>query len=239
MDIVGIDKAVVLPRDPEFAARIVQRYPTKLVPFYMYNADAGKKALTEMEHYIKAKGFKGVKLNSTIQYYYNDERLSELYDKVVELDVPILLHGGIIYRDPEAPAKTKVRYLQPIYLDDVARDFPRLKIILGHAGRPFLDQSIALCLNPNVTVDISWSQLPIHFWPETIQKVLIAFGPDRLLYGSDTQMSPSEGGPSYTGASRIIKSFNEATHILYHQLRVDEPSIRKIMGQNAARLLNL
>jgi predicted TIM-barrel fold metal-dependent hydrolase len=123
----------------------------------------------------------------------------------------------------------------------VARDFPDLKVGVAHAGRPFIEQTIALAVDPNVYVDVSWSQLALGLYPDALKTVLMAFGPDRIVYGSDTGTREGLVRPEDfvdVTTVRCERMFRETMRIL-GELNVDQASTRKIMGENARRLLKL
>ena len=248
MDRLGIDRAVFYPwmvagnQNLDVLARIIGEYRERLTAFYVPPIDVKiEQAVEDLEKYVN-NGFKGLKLIPPVsQYYPNDTVVYPLYEKALELDIPVNVHCGTIYNNPRKPNECRLKYGLPIYLDDVARDFPQLRIGIAHAGRPFIEQTIALAVNPNVYVDMTWSQLALGLYPEAFTKILMAFGPDRIVYGSDTGtregLVRSEDFLNVTTA-RCETMFRETMQIL-RELEVDQASIKKIMGENAAKLLKI
>ena len=235
MDLVGIDRAVIFSRNSDVTAEALEMRPERLSGFSFLNPTKGERAVEELERDIGKRGFCGLKLGPSVDSFYpNDEKVYPIYAKAQDLQIPVLFHTGTVYRDPKNPGKTKVKYSQPIYLDDVARDFPELILIAAHSGRPFLEQMIAVSHLPNVYVDIAWSQLPLDFYEETVRKMLLAFGPDRIIYGSDTGTRHDSYGAD---VDRVIKMFKETTNLLNNVIGLDHNSVAKIMGGNASRLL--
>ena len=158
----------------------------------------------------------------------NDQACFKTFERAQALGVPVLVHAGLIYCNPDDPAGTKTKYCMPIHLDDVAREFPSLKLVVAHGGRPFVEQTIALSLMPNVYVDVSWSLLPLTMWPALVAPLLEAFGPDRIIYGSDA---------NWREPSRLATRLAECRRLLREVLKVDATTEAKILGGNAERLL--
>lgn len=82
---------------------------------------------------LQKMGIRVIKLYPTYQYFYpNESFLYPLYESAQELDIPIMVHtGSSVFKG------ARIKYGDPIYLDDIAVDFPDLKILLVHGGRGF------------------------------------------------------------------------------------------------------
>ena len=96
----------VLNANDELAA-IVREHPDRLAAFAGVNPFEGKKAVEELEHCVKELGFKGCGEFGYMDFL--DERCSPIYEKCIELDVPILIHTGFTsptrdYRRPSDAA---------------------------------------------------------------------------------------------------------------------------------------
>jgi predicted TIM-barrel fold metal-dependent hydrolase len=233
LDDAGLDRAVIFALDNELVARTVARAPSRLTAFAFLDprpADAPDR----LERYVRERGFRGLKMSTSggpIEddgFYANDQACFKTFERAQALGVPVLVHAGLIYCNPDDPAGTKTKYCMPIYLDDVAREFPSLKLVIAHGGRPFVEQTIALSVMPNVYVDLSWSLLPLTMWPALVAPLLEAFGPDRLIYGSDA---------NWREPGRLRSRLAEFRRILREELRVDAATEAKILGGNAERLL--
>lgn len=248
MDRVGIDKAVFYPwwirgnDNLDVLVKVNKEYGDRLMAFYAPPIGAtAKQMVQDLEKYVNL-GFKGLKLVPPIsQVYPNDPELYPIYEKALELDIPVNIHCGTVYNNPEKPNECRIKFGMPILLDDVARDFPKLKVGVAHAGRPFIEETLALAVNPNVYIDMTWSQLALGLYPDTMKRVLMAFGPDRIVYGSDTGTREVLARPedfSSVSTARCETMFRETMQIL-RELGVDQASVRKIMGENATKLLKL
>jgi len=142
-------------------------------------------------------------------------QLSEIYRECEERGVPVMFHTGT-----SVFPKARNVFADPMPVDDVAIDFPRLKIILAHAGRPLYGET-ALFLarrHPNLYVDLSGippKALPRYF-PRVAQ---IA---DKVLWGTDW---PS---PGVSSPKRNIDEFRS--------LALGEEVEQKIFWDNATKL---
>lgn len=162
-------------------------------------------------------GFKVLKLYPTYQYFYpNESFLYPLYETAQELEIPVMLHtGSSVFKG------ARIKYGDPIFLDDVAVDFPELKVLLVHGGRGFFyDRAFFLSkLHKNIYLEISG--LPpenlLKYFPE-LEKI-----PDKVIFGSDF---PSTGN--------VKKNID-----MIKKLNLSEECVKKILGENAKRLLKL
>jgi predicted TIM-barrel fold metal-dependent hydrolase len=89
-------------------------------------------------------------------------------------------------------AGIKLKYTRPIpYIDDLAADFPDLKIICLHPAYPWQDEAIAMAIHkPNIFFDLSgWSP---RYFPEALKKEIKGRLKDRVMFGSDYPVMPFE-----------------------------------------------
>jgi predicted TIM-barrel fold metal-dependent hydrolase len=233
MDIFGvlltIDNETVSGRPAapsnDFVADIVKRYPGQFVAFAGIDPWKGKAALNEVERCAGDLGVRGLKfMPNTQQFYPNDERFYPLWALAQRLGLVVLIHSGTTGVGAGHPggAGVKLKYSRPIpYIDDVAADFPELKIIMAHPSWPWQEEQLALLVHkPNVYMDLSgWS--PKYFQPSLIQYAnnLIQ---EKVLFGSDYPVIAPE---------RWLKDFEQAPF---------KDEVRpKILLENARRLLAL
>lgn len=96
-----------------------------------------------LARYIAA-GARGLKLYPSYQFYYpNDTRLQPVYSLCEEHGLPVLMHIG-----SSVIPGTRMKYCDPIHLDDVAVDFPRLNLVMAHGGRGFWYEMMRLAPRP-------------------------------------------------------------------------------------------
>ncbi len=197
---VDVEKIVVLGWDTghnyggvkfsnEELARMVAQYPDKLIGFCQVNHNYGvDKAVDELKHCIKELKLSGLKLHTVLQDFApNDRKMYPIYETCVELDIPLMFHTGYEGIGTGIPGGDGVRqkYGDPMLIDDVAADFPNLRIIMAHPGWPWHDNAIAVAMHKtNVYMDIS-SMRPKHF-PDSIKKYMRTRNFARkVLFGTD------------------------------------------------------
>ncbi len=148
-----------------------------------------KKDLDALEKLLKARAIIGIKLYLGYQYIYAyDQRVFPIYELCTMYDVPAVFHTGDTFR-----TDGKLRYSHPLTIDDVAVEFPNLKIVIAHVGNPWvLDCAAVLYKNENVYADISGLVVCNNFDTpdgELVKrriKELIAYAsPNKLIYGTD------------------------------------------------------
>jgi len=178
-----------LPRlSNDYIADAVKRFPEVFRGFGSVDPWKGKMAVEEAERAVEELGLIGMKFQQSAQAFYpNDQRFYPLWEKISELGVPVLFHIGTTGFGAFAPGGLgiKLGYCRPIpYVDDVAADFPDLKIICAHPGWPWTDEMLAIALHKtNVFIDMSgWT--PKRFPPSLIQHANRGLQ-DRCMFGTD------------------------------------------------------
>ncbi len=168
MDSVGLDRAVLInyvapevigfsPEVNAWIARYVQEDPRRLLPCGSIHPRHTQNVMADMEQIVRL-GIRLIKIHPSHQLLYPNDYLNgvtelEIIYRAAEANgIPVMFHTGTSIF-PGARNK----YADPIYVDDVAVDFPKLKIILAHGGRPlWMDTAFFLVRrHPNVFLDIS------------------------------------------------------------------------------------
>ncbi len=168
LDRVGIDRAVLInyvapevigftPAVNEFIANYVKESPRRLIPCGSVHPRHTRNVLADMEQIVRL-GIRLIKMHPPHQLLYpNDyvngvKELEIIYRAAEANGIPIMVHTGTSIF-PGARNK----FGDPMYVDDVAIDFPRLKILLAHGGRPlWMDTAFFLVRrHPNVYLDVS------------------------------------------------------------------------------------
>jgi predicted TIM-barrel fold metal-dependent hydrolase len=132
-------------------------------------------------------GVRGFKFHPSLQAFDpSDSRFYPIYETIQQLGVPALFHSGQTGIGAGLPGGRgiKLRYSNPMLLDDVAADFPGLTIILAHPSVPWQDEAISIATHKaNVYIDLSgWS--PKYFPPQLV-RAANSFLRDKVLFGSD------------------------------------------------------
>jgi predicted TIM-barrel fold metal-dependent hydrolase len=168
-------------------AEVAAQYPDVLIPFASINPHRGKAGVDEAKRLIADGVICGFKFHPPLQEFFANDRLAyPLYEVIAEAGLPALFHTGHsgIGTRVRGGGGVRQKYGNPIYLDDVAVDFPDMPIIMAHPSFPWQDEAISVCLHkPQVYIDLSgWS--PKYFAPILIQYANTLLK-DKMLFGSD------------------------------------------------------
>ena len=147
----------------------------------------GAAAVAEACRLIATGGIRGFKLHPPLQQFHaNDKAAYPFYEVVAEAKLPVIFHTGHSGIGTGMPGGGGVRlkYGNPMDIDDVAVDFPDMPIIMAHPSFPWQDEAISVCLHkPQVYIDLSgWS--PKYFSPILIQYANTLLK-KKMLFGSD------------------------------------------------------
>lgn len=154
--------------------------------FVSVDPTRGAEAVSEAKRLIK-RGTKGFKLHCPLmQFHANDKVAYPFYEVVNEAQLPVIFHTGHsgIGTGMRAGGGVRLKYGHPMDIDDVAVDFPDMKIIMAHPSFPWQDEAISVCLHKRqVYIDLSgWS--PKYFAPILIQYANTLLK-KKMLFGSD------------------------------------------------------
>lgn len=189
----------------------------RLIPFASPNPYIDNDLAERLDKLVQDEGFRGVKLYPVYQHHYvNDTRMYPLYAKAQDLGIPILVHtGSSVFKG------ARIKYGDPLHLDDVAIDFPELNLLLAHGGRPFWYEQAFWMARRHANVYLEISGLPaknlLNYFPKLESLA------DKVVYGSDWPGNP------------YIRRNIEAIY----ELPISEQTKEKILGGNAVRLLGL
>ena len=174
-----------------------------LIPFASVDP-ARPDAVARARALIADHGVKGFKFHPNVQAFFpNDREAYPLYEVIAEAGLPALFHSGHSGIGTGLPGGggLRLKYSNPIHLDDVAADFPELQIVLAHPSFPWQDEAISICLHKaNVWIDLSgWS--PKYFPPQLVQyantqlRHKVLFGSDFPLITPDRWLADFEEAP--------------------------------------------
>ena len=236
MDAAGIDKAVLSAEDVttraggvivsnEEVKKLVDMYPDRLIGFAGVDprredaAEVLEKAFTELE-------MKGLKLSPAMQYFMpGDPLMKPLYEICLRYNKPILFEAGMTWVK-NSPSK----YSNPLNFEDVAIEYPELRMCLGHFGWPWTRETAMLILKyPNLYADTAllYFDSPKQFFQTTFNDQLGEYWIDRMLY--DKVMF----GSTYPRIEQ--KRMVKATEAL--NLRPRQRAM--VMGENALRFMGM
>lgn len=174
-------------------------------------------------HELRARGLKfhplhqGFAPNAHLEDSAFGRRLAATYRRCEELDVPVMFHTGTSIF-PGARNK----YGDPMLVDDVAVDFPNLRIVLAHAGRPLWCPGAMFLARAHRNVHLDLSGIPprklLEYLPDLPRLA------DKCFWGSDW---PGPGVPSPGANARAFEA-----------LPLPEDAKRKMLWENAARFMD-
>ena len=181
-------------------------------------------AAEEVRRLVREHNVRGFKFHPNIQAFFpNDREFYPVYEAIEEAGVPALFHTGHSGIGTGLPGGGGIRlkYSNPMCVDDVAVDFPTLKIVLAHPSFPWQDEAISVALHKlQVYIDLSgWS--PKYFPPQLVRYANTQLR-ERVLFGSDYPMITPD---------RWLRDFERADF---------KDEVRPlILKENAIRLLQL
>jgi hypothetical protein len=187
------------------------------IPFASVDPNTDTDAPALLRQYVE-QGARGLKLYPSYQHFYpNDRRVYPLYEICQERGIPVLLHIG-----SSVIPNTRMKFCDPIHLDDVAVDFPDLAIVMAHGGRGYWYRACQFLAahHRNVYIDVTGlppAKLPGYF-PD------MASLADRFIFGSDWPAMPKSAGEN----AAVIRG-----------LGLGADAVDMILRANASRLLGL
>lgn len=236
-DEAKVDKITILGMDAEttsgykvsndYIAKVVDEYPERFIGFASVDPHKGRMAIKELERAVKDLKLKGLKLHPIFQKFFpNDKSVYPLYDKCVELGIPILFHGGfeLVGAGQKGGEGVRLKYARPMFFDDVAADFPELKICIAHPGWPWIDEQIAVVMHKgNVFMDLSGVR-PKYFgnMQSLMTYLKVEIFNSKVMFGTDYP---------FVNPSTWLREFVE--------LKLKPEIEKKILGENARKFLGL
>lgn len=191
LDAAGIDKAVISAEDVttragreivtnEEVRKLVDLCPGRLIGFASVDPqrpdapEVLEKAFAELK-------LAGLKLSPAMQHFLpQDACMAPIYQMCLKYDRPILFEAGMTWVK-DSPS----RYSNPLLFEDVAIEYPALRMCLGHFGWPWTRETAMLLLKyPNLYADTAmlYFDSPVQFFRTTFNQQLGEYWVDRMLY---------------------------------------------------------
>ena len=191
----------IRPVSNEEVAELAAENSDIMIPFASVDPARGAQGVREARRLIDEFDIKGFKFHPQFQNFFpNDQNAYPLYEVIAEAKLPALFHTGHSGMGTGMPGGGGIRlkYGNPMDVDDVAVDFPDMPIILAHPSWPWQNEALSICLHkPQVYIDLSgWS--PKYFSPQLIQfantqlKHKVLFGTDYPLITPDRWLADFE-----------------------------------------------
>jgi len=222
---VDAEAATGTPAVPnEEIAEAARRHPDVLIPFASIDPAKGRAGARQVRRLVEEYGVRGFKFHPNVQAFYpNDRGAYVLYEAIEAAGAIAVFHTGQTGIGAGAPGGGGIRlkYSNPMFVDDVAADFPDLPIILAHPSFPWQDEALAVATHkPQVYIDLSgWS--PKYFPPQLVQYANTLLK-EKVLFGTDYPLLTPD---------RWLADFAK--------LPIKDEVRPLILKQNAARLLGL
>ena len=196
MDLAGIERSLLIAvragdiRVPESfeipysrVYEICQEHPARFSGLAGIDPFRGMAGLKDLEEAVNDMGFVGAHLYPHwCELPPDHAKYYPYYAKCCELDIPIMMQVGhnLIYsRNRRLPSVGK-----PIYLDQVAIDFPELKLIGIHIGIPWTDEMISMCWKHENVFTAGDAYAP-KYWPESFVHYANSYGKNKVMFGTD------------------------------------------------------
>ncbi len=197
-------------------AAFVEEYPDRLIGVGSVDISKPMIAVKEIRRCIKELGFKAIRVLPWLwEAPPTDRRFYPIYTACCDLGVPFCTQIG--HTGPLMPSEVG----RPIYLDQVALDFPELSIVGGHIGYPWTEEAIAVATkHDNVYIDTS--AYTARRYPKVLVEYLKSNGRSKVLFGTNYPMI------------RPAKALAD-----FDSLELDEQTQKLFLSGNAQRVFKL
>ena len=208
----------------EEIAELAHKESDVAIPFASIDPHRGAEGVRQARRLIGEFRVRGFKFHPSVQEFFPNDRMAyPLYEVIAEAKLPALFHTGQtgVGANRRGGGGIRLKYSNPLHVDDVAADFPDMPIILAHPSFPWQEEALSVASHkPQVYIDLSgWS--PKYFPPILVQYANTLLK-DRILFGSDYPVISPE---------KWVEEFEKLPI---------KPEVRPlIMKANAARLLQL
>lgn len=204
----------------EYVHELCQQHPDRFSGLAGIDPFRGMQGLRDLEHAVRDYGFVGAHLYPHwCELAPDHAKYYPYYAKCCELDIPIMMQVGhnLVYsRERRLPSVGR-----PICLDQVAIDFPELRLIGIHIGIPWTDEMISMCWKHENVYTAGDAYAP-KYWPEAYVHYANTFGKEKVMFGTDWPVIDPE---------RAVREVDE--------LGLRDESKRLLMRDNALRVFKL
>jgi predicted TIM-barrel fold metal-dependent hydrolase len=183
----GAATGMAPPVTNEEIAELAAEHADAVIPFASIDPHSGAAGVRRVGGLVEQHGIRGFKFHPNEQAFFpNDREFYPLYRAIADTGVPVVFHSGHTGVGAGRPGGGGVRlkYSNPMFVDDVAVDFPEMPIVLAHPSFPWQDEAISVALHkPTVHIDLSgWSP---KYFPANLVQYANTLLKDRVLFGSD------------------------------------------------------
>lgn len=210
-------------------AEYVRAHPDRLIGLAGIDPSEPRRAIAEMTRARAELNMPGIAVAPAAQGFHpTNSRAMLVYAEAADQNMPVLFHTGVYIT-----TETKLEFAQPVLLDEVARELPKLRIIIAHMGYPWVHETIVLLAkHPNVFAEVSWL---VHQPWQAYNALLTAhqYGVmHKILFGS--------GFPAAT-ASQCIEALYSINHLVRETNlpMIPREALRGIVERDALDLLGI
>jgi len=212
-----------------YVADYVRSHPDKLIGFAGIDPSRAVEARDEMKRARETLGLKGVAIAPAAQDVHpTSTEAMKVYARAADLAMPILFHHGLHFS-----RESKMEYARPVLLDEVAREFPDLKLVIAHMGDPWAEETVVLLgKHEHVYANISGLlEHPFHAYLALLSAYQNGVM-EKLLFGSDFP---------YTSAAACIESLYSINQFCHgtNLPTIPRERLRGIVERDALTLLGI
>jgi len=224
MDLAGVTKSLISAWmapgknmiSNEEVAEFVAAAPGRLVGVGSVDISKPMSAVKEIYRCVEEYGFKGIRVLPWLWLIPPTDRLFyPVYVACCELNIPFCTQIG--HTGPLMPSEVG----RPIYLDQVALDFPELKIVAGHIGYPWTEEAVAVA-SKHENVYIDTSAYTVKHYPPELVRYLKGHGKEKVMFGTNYPM---------INPNNALEGLNE--------LELEREVAALFLGGNAQRVFDL
>jgi len=202
-----------------------KRHPKRIIQAWgAVEPGKGEIAIRQVKKAVQELGFIGFHFHPIMQHFaVNDRRHYPLFEEINALGAAVMIDVGTTGMGAGLPGGmgARIRHAHPSAIDDLAADFPNLKILMAHPGWPWVDEATAVALHKgNVYWEMSgWAP---KYFPGNLKIDMRARLQDKIMFGSDYPSMPYD---------RILREWGE--------LGYKDEIMEKIFHKNAERILGV
>lgn len=235
VDVAGVTDVPGPPsidKTNDYIAALKRKYPDMFIGMAAVNPKyrGVRAAVSELERAVTELKLDGLKLYPMYDHWaVNDRDLAfPVFEKAAELDIPVMIHLSTT-----PVSDTVLLYGWPVLLDDVARRFPDLRLLVCHAGHPWVDECLILMSrHKNAYLDISFFNSTIN-QRQTYDFLLRA----RQLGCPWSKICWATDYPGFEFPETLLPKFALVNEASGDDSPIPENDIARMLGGNYARFL--